>query len=169
MRWTGSDPAAHSDPNLVDIGDCIGGQRGVTGGFDTPRSRISLFVREIDNFGDNMTLTGYDASKHEILSKPVQADQTWKQVHIDEAPGDQPAIKYFSLISDSPTSNNFGMDDFSFDNPAGPAPHAAFTSSPAKELTHGTWLGGGNSTPGKGSRFSVEVPTVMNGGAGQSA
>src|SRR5439155_20108335 len=83
----GSDPAPRTDPNFARLGFCQSGRRGVAGGFSSPRSRVSLFTRELDSFGDQITLRGYDASQNEILSRQITADQSWQQVHIDQAPG----------------------------------------------------------------------------------
>src|SRR5439155_24884546 len=55
LTQSGSDPAPHTDPNFVQLGDCIGGQRGATGGFNHGRTRVRLFVRVTDGLTESMT------------------------------------------------------------------------------------------------------------------
>src|SRR5881394_167089 len=64
LTQTGSDPAPHTDPNFVRLGDCIGGQRGVTGGFNHARTRVRAFVKVTDGLTEPMTLRAYNASKN---------------------------------------------------------------------------------------------------------
>src|SRR3989442_15346355 len=99
-----------------------------------------------------MPLTAYDSASNPVDTQTITADQTWQPIGVAQPVGQVPRIVSFALHS-TPSGNEVGVDDLSFDNPTTASATFTTAQSPTFRGAGAGWFGARTSTASDGHKI----------------